>query len=80
VAERFEHLRVRDVMIRDVIHVAPDAPLREAARRMTESRVHRVLVIESGALVGLLSALDLVRLLADGALVEAGARGPTIRP
>jgi CBS domain-containing protein len=72
VAERFEHLHVRDVMIRDVIQVAPDATLRDAARRMAESRVHRVLVTEGGALVGILSALDLVRLLAEGALVERG--------
>ncbi len=72
VAERLEHLRVRDVMVHHVIQVAPGAPLLEAARRMVENRVHRVIVIEEGRLVGLLSALDLVRLVAEGELVEPG--------
>jgi len=72
VAERMERLRVRDVMVGDVIAVAPDAPLREAARLMVEHRVHRVLVLDGGRLAGLLSAFDLVRLVADGALTERG--------
>jgi CBS domain-containing protein len=72
VAERFEHLRVRDLMIRDVLQVGPDASLRDAARLMVERRVHRILVTDRGALVGLLSTLDLTRLVAEGALAERG--------
>jgi CBS domain-containing protein len=51
---------VTQVMSRDVLSVAPDAPIAEAARRMREHRVHRLLVIEGGVLRGLVSALDLL--------------------
>jgi CBS domain-containing protein len=74
VAARLESLCVADVMIRDVIHVAPSAPLAEAARLMVERRVHRVLVLEQDRLQGLLTALDLARLVAEGRLVDASPR------
>jgi CBS domain-containing protein len=74
VAARLESLRVGDVMIRDVIHVAPSASLAEAARLMVERRVHRVLVLEQDRLQGLLTALDLARLVADGRLVDGNSR------
>jgi CBS domain-containing protein len=47
-------------MSRDVLSVAPDAPLQEAAHRMLEHRVHRLLVVEGGKLRGVVSALDLL--------------------
>lgn len=70
VAARFERLRVRDAMVRDVLSVSPDASLADAARLMVERRVHRLLVLEGRRLVGLVSALDLVDLVASGRLVE----------
>ena len=72
VAARFERLRVRDAMVRDVVSVSPAASLAEAARLMVERRVHRLLVLEGGRLAGLVSALDLVGLVASGQLVEPG--------
>jgi CBS domain-containing protein len=51
---------VTRVMSRDVLSVAPDAPLQEAAHRMREHRVHRLLVVEDGRLRGVVSALDLL--------------------
>lgn len=65
-ASRVAKLRVRDVMIDDLISVAPDASLQEVARTMVERRVHRVLVTEEGKLRGIVTSLDLVRLLAEG--------------
>jgi CBS domain-containing protein len=70
VAAHFERLRVRDAMARAVISVPPGASLAEAARLMVERRVHRLLVLEGGRLAGLVSALDLVGLVASGQLVE----------
>lgn len=58
--DRLEQLRVEDFMTPDVVTVPPDAPIREIARAMRANRVHRVLVIEDGVLVGVISALDLV--------------------
>lgn len=61
-----EHLvPVASVMSRDVLSIAPDASLEEAARRMRERRVHRLLVIEDGVLRGVVSALDLLVAIDD---------------
>jgi len=72
VAAHFEKLRVRDAMVRDVLSVSPGASLAEAAQLMVARRVHRVLVLEGGRLAGLVSALDLVGLVASGRLAEPG--------
>lgn len=69
VAARLRQLRVRDVMTEEVIAVAPDAEVAEAARTMTARRIHRLLVLEGERLVGIVSSLDLLRLVAEGALV-----------
>jgi CBS domain-containing protein len=53
-------LTVAEVMSREALQIAPDAPLSEAARRMRERRVHRLLVTEGGILRGIVSALDLL--------------------
>jgi CBS domain-containing protein len=62
-AER--HLRVKDIMARDTVVVAPDTPISEVARLMVSRHVHRVLVTESDAVVGLISALDLAQIVAE---------------
>lgn len=66
VGRRYEQLTVRDVMITDVISVEPDAPLVEVARVLVSRRIHRVPVLEvDGRLLGIVSALDFVRLFAE---------------
>lgn len=72
VAARLRRLRVRDVMTAEVIGVAPEASLEEAARVMVARRIHRLLVLEEERLVGILSTLDLLALLADGRLAPKG--------
>lgn len=51
---------IDDIMETDVVTVAPGAPLDEVARRMAEERIHRVLVVEGGRLLGLITSLDLL--------------------
>jgi CBS domain-containing protein len=68
VGERIEELKVKDVMSRALVKVSPDQPLRQLAQTMTDNRIHRVLVTEKDHLVGLVSSLDLVRLIASGRL------------
>lgn len=51
----------RDLMRRDVISVDENAPLAEAASKMTAYRIHRVVVLRGGAPVGVLSTRDVVR-------------------
>lgn len=64
---RIDHLTAADVMTTEVHCVAPDAPLATAAQLMVAHRVHHVLVVREGALVGLLSSFDIVRHVAEGA-------------
>jgi len=63
--DRLAQLRVEDFMTRDVVSVAPDTPIAEVAQSMRRDRVHRVFVVDGEALVGVISALDLVALLED---------------
>jgi CBS domain-containing protein len=56
---------VGDWMTREVKAVAPGASVSETARLMSDLGIHRLLVMEGKTLRGLVSALDLVRLLAD---------------
>lgn len=64
-AELGEHT-VGEVMSRRVFAVDPEESVRAAARLMAALQIHRVLVLEQGKLVGLLSSMDLVRAVADG--------------
>lgn len=71
VGARIERLAVREVMSRRLITAAPEDPLADVARRMIEHGIHRLPVVESGRLVGLVSSLDLVRLFAEGRVAPA---------
>jgi len=63
--QSIEELRVRDLMSRHLVAVSPDDSLAVLAQRFLEHHIHRVLVVEHGHLVGIVSALDLLRLFAD---------------
>jgi len=52
-------------MTREVLTVAPGDSLSEAARIMVEGRVHRVFVVDEGALTGVLSTRDLMLAIRD---------------
>ncbi len=52
-----------DVMSTGLVAIEHDASIETAARRMLSERVHRLLVVERGRVVGLISALDCLRAL-----------------
>lgn len=52
---------VADLMVRDVITVDANAPIREAAAKMVLHRIHRVVVMEGGRPVGVCSTRDAMR-------------------
>ena len=56
---------VRAVMSTDVISVAIDATVQEAAAVMVERDVHRVFITARGDVTGVFSTLDVMRALAD---------------
>ena len=61
---------VRDVMVADPVTVAAEMPVAEVARLLTVRHIHRVLVVDGKAVRGVISTLDLVRLIAERALAE----------
>ncbi len=60
-----EELRVCDLMTPSVVTVAPDTTLHDLSRTLIEHQIHRVLVTDGGTLVGVVSSLDVVRLVAE---------------
>jgi CBS domain-containing protein len=62
----FDEHTAGEVMSRRILSVPPDVSVRHAAQVMLSSGVHRLLVIEEGQLVGLLSATDVLRAVAEG--------------
>src|SRR6185369_5164151 len=68
--EEIRHLRiegdsrtVRDIMTPTIFTVPATTPVSEIAREMVAGRVHRLFVTRRGRIVGIISALDLVKLL-----------------
>jgi CBS domain-containing protein len=57
--------RVSDVMTREVIVAAPDAPLREIANLMEKHGIKRVPILEDGKVVGIVSRANLLQALAS---------------
>ncbi len=58
-------LPVEQVMTRQVYTVARDAGVAIAANIMRERRVHRLLVTDKGRLVGIVTSLDLLRVVEE---------------
>lgn len=52
--------RIRDIMTVPVVTVSVDDPLEDAARRIAEARVHRVVAVEGSHVAGVLSARDVL--------------------
>lgn len=56
---------VEEAMTKTIRWLSPDADVRSAADMMRQYRVHRVLVVTRGRLVGLVSAMDIAKAVAD---------------
>ncbi len=70
VGVRLAGMTVADVMAPSLTTVSAEHPLRAVARVLVDHHIHRVPVVEGEGLVGILTSLDLVRLVGDGRLVE----------
>jgi CBS domain-containing protein len=56
---------VRDVMTPVIHHVSVTASVAEAARIMIENHIHRLVVTQGREPVGILSSIDLLRVVAE---------------
>ncbi len=64
-------LKVRDAMQDEVAVCPPDQLIAQVAKTMIAQRIHRVIVVEGAKPVGIISSLDLVKVLA-ARLLETG--------
>lgn len=62
-----EPLEVREIMSRDVITIAPDASVQDAAAVMVSSRFGALPVVDNNELVGIITETDLLRCFARSA-------------
>ena len=53
-----DEVSVGEIVCRDLLECAPDVPLHEAARRMSERRVSSILVVEGDAVLGIWTERD----------------------
>ena len=58
-----DELEVSKVMTKELISVQPEAPVSEAAKLIVKHGVHRLVVMDDGNVVGLLSTTDLAGIL-----------------
>jgi acetoin utilization protein AcuB len=58
-------LKVTELMTRDVISVAPDVPLEEAARIMADNSIGGLPVLEDGKLVGIITETDIFKVFLE---------------
>ena len=56
-------IQVSDIMTRDVISVPPDAQASDVLRLISSKNIGRIIVIDNGSVVGILSRTDLIRIL-----------------
>lgn len=59
--EKPSAVRASEVMTTDIVSCEPDADVREVSRKMQESQVRRILIVEGGRLLGVVSTADLAR-------------------
>jgi CBS domain-containing protein len=63
--QMISRLKVRDAMREQVVVCRPEDTLSDVARKMLDEHLHRVIVVDGERPVGIVSSLDLVKVLAD---------------
>jgi CBS domain-containing protein len=70
VGRRIEGMTVSDVMVRGLVTISADTTIVAAAALMLERRIHRLPVVTDEKLVGLVTSMDFVKLVAAGRLAD----------
>lgn len=70
IADHMTKMKVREIMSTEVKSVEPDDVITGVAQMMASEGYHQLPVIDQGELIGIVSSLDLVRLLGRVGLAE----------
>jgi CBS domain-containing protein len=62
--------KISEIMTKSLIAIDPDAPLKEAARLMSNNKIRRLPVLKQNRLVGIVVAADFVRNLGKKSISE----------
>ncbi len=60
-----DNVPIEQVMTHGVYMIGPESTVKEAAKLMIHHKVHHLLVIKETRIVGMLSSLDFVRMIAN---------------
>ena len=63
-SQKLDKLRVKEAMRDQVVTCSAETPVAKIASRMVQDHIHRVVVVEGHRPIGIVSSLDLVKLLA----------------
>jgi len=55
-----QETKLHEIMVKDVIHVGPEATIEEAAELMTEKKIKKLPVVDKNKLLGIVTASDVV--------------------
>ncbi|MGQ9921624.1 MAG: CBS domain-containing protein [Desulfobacca sp.] len=72
--EVMKAIRIQDIMVKNLITLAPEADIREAVRLMLDHKIGCVPVVAGGELLGLITETDILRLYLEQ-LATAGQKG-----
>lgn len=75
----FEHgislnVKVREVMSSPIVSVSPDESVSEAAKRMADSNVGSLVVIESGQPIGIITEMDIIKNVVGKDLIPSSVK------
>ncbi len=70
--ESYQSLLIGDIMTTPVVTIGPDAELGQAIGLMNQTGKHRIPVIEGNDIIGMVSATDIIRVLATMKLIADG--------
>lgn len=56
---------ISELMSRNVVGISADAPVAHAVKRLSRGDLHSLLVLDDGAVVGIVTATDLARMLLE---------------
>ena len=63
--EHLKSIKIKEIMVKDVISVPPDMSLQEAGRILLKEKIGCLPVVENDKLIGLLTETDLLSFLID---------------